>query len=211
MTGKTHMAVGLAASSLLLQHPKNRMEFGVFLGFAVIGSLMPDVDQKQSTLGHVINVVMISLLAGLIALKFIGFLPQYTEFIQSNSFLNGVFQAVTEDILALSNAFTIIGSILIIISVIAARGTGHRHFAHSFLGLMSFSLGIFLLFGWWLLKPFLIGYISHMLIDLLNHKDEKLFFPLKFGVSFKLVRTGGEFDHTLAFIAMAIFLAFNLS
>lgn len=41
MTGKTHMAVGLAASSLLLQHPKNHMEFGVFLGFAVIGSLIP--------------------------------------------------------------------------------------------------------------------------------------------------------------------------
>lgn len=211
MTGKTHMAVGLAASSLLLQHPKNRMEFGVFLGFAVIGSLMPDVDQKQSTLGHVINAVTISLLAALIGLKIIGILPQYTEFIQNNSFLKELFQVVTEDILALSNAFTIIGCILIIINVIAARITGHRHFAHSFLGLMSFSLGIFLLFGSWLLKPFLIGYISHMFIDLLNHKDEKLFFPMKFGVSFNLVRTGSEVDHALAIIAFWIFLAFNLS
>lgn len=211
MTGKTHMAVGLAATSLLLQHPKNRMEFGVFLGFAVIGSLMPDVDQKQSTLGHFINVVLISLLAALVALKIIAIMPQYTDYIHNSSFLNGLFQAETEDILSLSNVFTIIGCILIIINVIAARVTGHRHFAHSFLGLMSFSVGIYLLFGWWILKPFFIGYVSHMLIDLLNHKDEKLFFPSKFGVSFKLVRTGGMVDHAFAFIAIAVFLIFNLS
>jgi inner membrane protein len=211
MTGKTHMAVGLAASSLLLQHPENRMELGVFLGFAVIGSLMPDVDQKQSILGHFINVVMISLLAALIVLKLIGFLPQYTTFIQNNSFLNVVFQAVTENVSDLSNLYTIIGCILIIINVIAARITGHRHFAHSFLGLISFSIGIFMLFGMGILKPFFIGYISHMIIDLFNHKGEKLFFPSKFGICFNLVRTGGMVDHALAFIAIAAFLAFNLS
>ena len=211
MTGKTHMAVGLAATSLLLQHPENRIEFGIFLGFGIIGALMPDVDQKQSTLGHFINVVMISLLAALVALKLIGFLPQYTTFIQNNSFLNVVFQAITENISDLSNIFTIIGCLIVIVNVIVARKTGHRHFAHSFLGLILFSVGIFMLFGIEILKPFFIGYISHMIIDLLNHKGERLFFPSKFGVCFKLVRTGGRVDHALAFIAITMFLAFNLS
>jgi inner membrane protein len=211
MTGKTHMAVGLAASSLLLQHPKNRTEFGVFLGFAVIGSLMPDVDQKQSTLGHFINVIMMSILSALITIKIIGILPQYSSYIKDNLFLGGIFQAVKGDILAMSNFFNIIGCLIIIINVIIARITGHRKFAHSFLGLISFSIGIFLLFGMAILKPFFIGYVSHMLIDLFNHKEEKLFFPSKFGVCMNLIRTGGSIDHALAVGAIAIFLAFNLS
>lgn len=211
MTGKTHMAVGLAASSLILQHPQNRIEFGVFLGFALIGSLMPDVDQKQSILGHFINIIMIGILTFLIVLKFIGFLPESTTLLQSSSILKGIFQTLTEDILPLSNFLTLIGSILTIISIIMARKTGHRHFAHSLLGLISFSSGIFLLFGTAILKPFIIGYVSHMFIDLFNHKGEKLFYPSKFGISFKLVRTGDKIDHAIAFIAIALFLAFNLA
>ncbi|MBC8062673.1 MAG: metal-dependent hydrolase [Clostridiaceae bacterium] len=211
MTGKTHMSVGLAASSLLLKHPKSRVEFGIFLGFAVIGALMPDVDQKQSTLGHFINVVMISILIGLIALKVIGIVPQYSSYIQNSILLKSLFQAVTADILGMSNFFTIIGCVLIIINIIVARITGHRKFAHSFLGFISFSVGIFLLFGMLVLKPFVIGYISHLAIDLLNYKEEKLFFPSKFGVCLNLVRTGGAIDHALGFCAVAVFLALNLS
>jgi inner membrane protein len=211
MTGKTHIAVGLAASSLLLPHPQNRIELGIFFGFAVIGALMPDVDQKQSILGHIINVIIVSVLVVLLVLRIILFLPQYTTLIQNSTFLNYVYAPLTETFGAFSNVLTIIGCVQLLINIIAARLTGHRHFAHSFLGLFSFSACIYLLFGLSPLKPFFVGFVSHMIIDLFNYRQEKLFFPYKRGVAFNLVRTGSTVDHLLAFIGIAIFLAFNLT
>lgn len=210
MTGKTHMAVGLTAASLLLPHSNNRVEFGVTLGFAVMGALMPDVDQRQSILGHVINIIMISLLTILIFIKGIGFLPQYKAFFQNNYIFHGIFQTLTKNILPDSNIFTILASILIIINIIIARKTGHRHFAHSILGLVSFSLGIFLLFGKSLVIPFAIGFISHMVIDLFNHKGEKIFYPSKLGICFNLIKSGSTADHAIAAIAFASFIIVNI-
>jgi len=211
MTGKTHMAVGLAASSLLLKHPTNKIQFGIILGFAVIGALMPDVDQNQSILGHIINLIMISILLTLIALKFIGFDPQYSEYFHSHYMLQNILKTIGLDILPRSKLLTFLGMALMIINIALARITGHRKYAHSLVGFSLFSISIYLLFGETILPTFIIGFISHLLIDMLNHKDVNLFYPLKAGISLKIASTGGIIDHFLGLISIAVFLVFNLS
>ncbi|MDP4178990.1 MAG: metal-dependent hydrolase [Bacillota bacterium] len=210
MTGKTHISVGLATAAILLPHSKNHVEFGVSLGFSAIGALMPDVDQKQSILGHIINVFLISILTLLVIIKGIGFLPEYKTFFKNNYIFHWIFETLTKNILPYSNLFTFIGIVIIFISIIIARKTGHRHFAHSILGLASFSLAIYLIFGKALLIPFIVGFVSHMAIDLLNYKGEKIFYPFKLGVCFNLAKSGGKLDYSIATAASIIFVIMSV-
>ena len=76
----------------------------------------------------------------------------------------------------------------------------HRGFAHSFLALALETASLWLVFPM-TAKPFAIAFISHQVLDLLNKKPVRLFYPAKKGFSLglfyadrlanKLVATGG--------------------
>ncbi len=76
----------------------------------------------------------------------------------------------------------------------------HRGFAHSFLALALETASLWLVFPM-AAKPFAIAFISHQVLDLLNKKPVRLFYPAKKGFSLglfyadrlanKLVATGG--------------------
>ncbi|EEW50811.1 putative membrane-bound metal-dependent hydrolase [Corynebacterium efficiens YS-314] len=74
----------------------------------------------------------------------------------------------------------IAGSAILIALVIFGRFTSHRTFTHSLLGLVSLSAGV------WLLCPpltaaFAAGFISHVLLDLLNKQPIQIFYPIEKG------------------------------
>lgn len=96
---------------------------------------------------------------------------------------------------------------------------GHRFISHSFLGIAVFAIGLHYLLGvvgkvllvdmnivWW---SFMIGYVSHLLIDTVTRDGVPWLFPIpwKFGFPpFKIfrIKTGGMFEKSLIFPALMI-------
>jgi inner membrane protein len=55
---------------------------------------------------------------------------------------------------------------------------------------------------------FTIGFISHLVLDMLTKRGIALFYPIKMRVGLKLFRTGGTVDHMLRYIAAAVAVLF---
>lgn len=61
----------------------------------------------------------------------------------------------------------------------------HREFTHSLIALVLFSLSVGL-FCYPIIIPFTIGFLSHLLLDILNKKPIRLLYPKEKGVCLKL-------------------------
>jgi len=207
MLGRTHVSVGLAAFTSLVPafalssltplskaNAQDLLDFGFTLGAVIIGSLAPDLDRPGSTLSREIagpfgaNRFM-ALVGGVGLLYF-----------------NNHFQ--------IHPVLTLIGLVLLISAVIK-----HRGFTHSIFGALAVGYGIFMLqsnelyleyIGVPILIPFMIGYLGHILADILAG-GVYLFYPaLKINVRipFFAIRTGSIIDRyiiNLGAFALALF------
>ncbi|GIM29602.1 hypothetical protein CPJCM30710_22680 [Clostridium polyendosporum] len=82
-------------------------------------------------------------------------------------------------------------------------GLKHRGFTHSLLCLFLASYGL------WVADrnvaiAFLLGYGSHLILDMFTMKGVKLFFPLKCSFCLKLCKTDGTFDRGLGIVSIVI-------
>lgn len=90
------------------------------------------------------------------------------------------------------------------------RTVGHRTLTHSLVGVLSFSVGVWLLFGGFpdLSFALVAGYASHVVADALNTRGVPLLWPV--GKSFRLlpggVRSGGAVEVAVALVALAFAL-----
>lgn len=85
------------------------------------------------------------------------------------------------------------------ISFITRLFTTHRGFTHSLLALAIFGSILYPVtqFGnlvRYLYYGLIIGYLSHLILDMLNPEGIPLFFPIKFKISFAKIRTGGKME-----------------
>ncbi|WP_147566162.1 metal-dependent hydrolase [Clostridium tyrobutyricum] len=189
MLKKTHIATSLATVSVI-NYVFNIPPINVsILVGALIGGLMPDVDLQNSTISKLINKIIISIIILLLLFlcisKFLGLQDLKLLLVYK-------YQRYTT------------GSLIILLSALFSRITGHRMFSHSFLGLAAFSFGISILY-----KPiflgFLIGYLSHLVIDILNYKGEALIFPFKKYYSLKICSSSGIVNQFMFFVSLSIF------
>ena len=81
----------------------------------------------------------------------------------------------------------------------------HRSFLHSFLGISIMSLLFYISLDY-LVFPFIIGLISHLILDLFNKKGLWLFYPLKKKYSLKLCIYNGEVNNILFNIFITILI-----
>lgn len=79
---------------------------------------------------------------------------------------------------------------------------GHRGFTHSMLCYALLSMGVFFLsgmipggYGGYITKGFMIGYLSHLILDMLNPMGVPLLFPNKKMVSIAGIKTGGFLEN----------------
>ncbi len=93
--------------------------------------------------------------------------------------------------------------ILLLIGV-WSRTRPHREFTHSFLALVGTTLLVGLIFGKELWVWYGIGYLSHLLIDLLNGKGEALLWPMGERFCFKMCSASGVVNQILKYVAMAV-------
>ncbi len=78
-----------------------------------------------------------------------------------------------------------VAGVAVIVAVLACgRASGHRGFSHSFLAMA-------------------VGYFSHLVVDLLNKKPERLFWPVSRGQALGLCKAGGIVDGVLLVLGVA--------
>ena len=168
MMGKTHLAVGIA-SALLVAQPKTLTGCAVSVIGGAIGGTLSDVDLFDQENHHALKGQLLGV--GLAILVFV--LDRWLEL--------GLFAKMLNPDRGMASVSGIAFAVLWILGVKSA----HRSFTHSILGLILFSFVIKLLFPSMALS-FSAAFVSHLILDFLNKKDLRLFYPLRTGVSLGL-------------------------
>ena len=193
MQGKTHIAVGVAAT-LAITQPTTPSTLVASIGTAMCASLLPDIDIESSVahkrtkvIGTIFGLAIATIIVGAIYGLFT--FDDVLEKIKTNNLTIGIVLFLT----------TL--SFGLLLPHLKFRGlvTGHRTFTHSILSLLFFSLSIHFVFPEMYL-PFTIAYISHIVIDLLNKKKCKILWPLKCGISFNICKSNGATNKVMCIL-----------
>lgn len=190
MTGKTHMAVGVGAATIML--PSNDIKS--ILGgttLAVVGSLIVDIDTPKSK-----GSIFLKNLFGCAIILII------LSLILKNKFNINILNYITEN-----KEFTKIFPALFMLLILIILGTKapHRSFTHSIIGFILFTIPIYMMTGE-LFKWFAIGYGAHILADILNKKEIKILYPLKKGLALDLCSSDGIVDKFLFISSIGIII-----
>ncbi len=187
MTGKTHVAIGVAAALTISSGQPLGNQLGMVLT-AMISSLIPDLDHPKSKLNQKILFINNNLYRKLFYIS-LGSLFIYLYFLRE------------------MKLFLLLGIISFLIGI-----SNHRGFTHSILGFLASSsivaLGtldyglIHIYYG------FILGYILHIVADFFTSKGVKLFYPLDNSISFPIkIKTNGKLEKVL-FVVLSIYSVF---
>ena len=194
MLGKTHMAVGVAASLLLLQ-PHTLPELILGAGTAAVGSVISDIDcgtSESSRRADQIIFVLETIVIGIVVVEAHWHLGLYQRLMSNSS--------VSRIVLACA-AFLAICAY--------GKKTPHRSFFHSFLagGLLMSSVGVFLPI---LVPYFGIAFASHLVLDFLNHKGEQLLYPYRKRFSLRICSASGLVNRFFLFCGSVLSVGVTL-
>lgn len=194
MLGKTHMAVGVAASLLLLQ-PHTLPELILGAGTAAVGSVISDIDcgtSESSRRADQIIFVLETIVIGIVVVESHWHLGLYQRLMSNSS--------VSRIVLACA-AFLAICAY--------GKKTPHRSFFHSFLagGLLMSSVGVFLPI---LVPYFGIAFASHLVLDFLNHKGEQLLYPYRKRFSLGICSASGLVNRLFLFCGSVLSVGVTL-
>ncbi len=168
MMGKTHLAMGIAAS-LLVTQPQTPGECIVSLIGGAAGGILADIDILD-------NKSHDSLKMQFACMGLTFFLLMIDSFFHLG---------ICDSIFANGYHIPSIGFGAFALLWIIGVFTGHRTFTHSILAGALYSACVWVIYPP-LMYPFAVGYLSHLALDLLNRKNIPLFFPLKFGICLRL-------------------------
>lgn len=103
-----------------------------------------------------------------------------------------------------------------VVSFFVRLFTTHRGFTHSFLALIMLAYPLYLLvktvgsvYLGYAVIGILLGYMSHLMLDMFNPEGIPLFFPFKFKVSLAPIKTGGLIEHIIR-VALLVLIVFLL-
>lgn len=166
MTGKTHIAIGIAAG-LTMAYGKPLNEQLVMIAASTLGSLIPDLDHAKSKLNQ----------------RLLFFKREFYRIIFFLSLSIGLLY------LYLNNQNSIF-ALLSLLSLFIGLST-HRGFTHSILGFVIFAYIVNKISVQYNLNYFFqsisIGYLLHLGADFLTPKGIKLFYPLKINIASPIV------------------------
>ena len=196
MMSKTHLAAGMAAA-LTISPIANINDCLLVLACGALGGVIPDVDildddyKKDALLGEGISFGLL-------------FLCVVINFFNGGTILERVMEHKYLAILG------ILGFCLLwVIGFISE----HREFTHSFLSMILFSVSVAFV-DLSLFIPFSAGYFSHLMLDILNKKEIRLFFPREKGICLGLCyanKAGNTILMVLGFVATIYMFIYRLS
>ena len=173
MMGKTHIAVGIAASVLVMQ-PRSFEECILSVVGGSVGGILADMDILDNGSHETLSTQLLAfgMSAALLAADYF--------------FKLGVCAGILRN----GTMFPTIGALLFAMLYFAGILTPHRGFTHSLAGMISYSAAVTLIYPP-LVPAFAVGYASHLMLDLLNKKKMPIFYPLKRGFCLKLCYADG--------------------
>lgn len=189
MTGKTHVAMGIAAGLTLSHGQSLENQFLIVLA-SMVGSLMPDLDHPKGKLNQKVLWINNNLYRMIFYLA-LGSLFIYLSFITNNKHL-----------VLLGIVFSLIGI------------SSHRGFTHSIVGfLLSASIikmgtinyGLDTLY-----LGFIIGYVLHLIADFFTPRGIRLFYPLKVNVSSPINIKTNSYWEKIIFTILSLYCVFFL-
>jgi len=216
MQSNTHLAVGACLGlTLTLAAPTEITVLG--LCATSIGAIIPDIDidgtgkkeTKYIIMGISAALALVPVLAGLVCLPGIFELLKRTSLMSLTSFMSLTSSTAAKSIISLGFiAFLIriiLGLTLFIGLCAFSNKTDHRTFSHSFMGTALFTFSIVLI------NPlvagfFLLGYLSHIGLDLLNYRPVMLMYPKKRGFSFRLCYSKSRLSLNLLIFSVIILI-----
>ncbi len=192
MMGKTHLAMGIAAS-LLVTQPQTAGECILSVIGGSIGGVLADIDILDTDSHDSLNVQLFSMGITFILL------------ILDKFFHLGICDGIFQNGILLPIVGFASFAILWVLGVFSA----HRAFTHSFTAVILYSAAVFLIYPA-LAIPFAVGYLSHLALDVLNKKKLPLLYPLKFGICLKLCYANKAANEIFFHIGIAVTIAFGL-
>lgn len=195
MMSKTHIAVGIAAS-MAIMHPANVEGCLLAVTGGAIGGVLADIDtlnndspKRDALVGQLISV----------GITVVAFLLDFL-------FKTGIGKTVVTQ----NKIFLIPGVIIYIGCWILGFLSDHRTLTHSILAALIFSAAVFAICPKMAI-PFFIGYIIHLILDLLNKKKFRILYPLKWEFCLGLCYAGKTANTVIMYVGLAasIFLILN--
>lgn len=188
MTGKTHLSVGTAATVCVTQ-PQTLSSLLLCLGTAAIGSVISDIDVTTSESREQLNKISILTVLVIAALLFAEW--------KWNVGIRYRFQKE-------SNLYRLAVSFMIFLGVCTfGKNQPHRSFMHSLPALVILNGIVYGIFPD-LTPYFFTAMLSHMMIDMLNYKNVRILYPLKFGISLDLCHASGLVSRALFYAGLAV-------
>jgi inner membrane protein len=188
MQANTHAAVGIAIGTVASMTQSKEMMLLVATS-AFMGSIICDIDVGDTGKKHtpVLLTAVSSMAAILLGIYAYFFGTEIAMLWQSES---GYLRSV-------------IGIIAFIGICILGSKKPHRSFLHSILGMLLLVACVFLFFPTASVY-FLLGYVSHLGLDLLNYRPLMLFYPMKKGYSLKLCYSKSRASTVMLCVACAV-------
>lgn len=184
MTGKTHIAIGIATALTLSKEQPIENKIIIVLA-SIIGSLAPDIDHPRAQLNQKLLRFKNNLFKMIFYLSFAGL------------FVTIYYRHDKEVFLLAGLAFFLIGV------------SGHRGFTHSLLGFLAANILVKLLSSKYGLESIYIGfstgYAMHLLADYFNPRGIKLFYPIDINVSAPLTIKTGKSSEKIIFMLTSFY------
>ena len=187
MLGRTHFFIGTAAALAVLQ-PQTVPVLVTGAGAAAIGSLISDIDVGTSQAHRDAD----KIITATVAVAALTILAEYK--------LNlGIYRRLTSD----SNILRLLaGTAAFLLLCAYGKQQPHRSFMHSFAALALLTACVDIIY------PdasayFAVGFLSHLVLDVLNRKPEKLLWPWTKGFCLGLCSARGVVNRALLGVGMA--------
>lgn len=184
MLGKTHFFIGISAALAVLQ-PQTVPEMVIGIGAATVGSVISDIDSGSSHAHREADKVMtatISVIALMLLLEYRFHLGLYERLMKNSNMMR-----------------VIGGGILFLLICSYGKGQPHRSFMHSLVAMFMLTCCVDIIYP--AAAPyFAVAFLSHLVLDMLNYKKVKIFWPLKKGYSLRVCSASGTVNRVLLWV-----------
>lgn len=187
MMGKTHITIGVTSALLIAQHSPVE-EFHVAILGGAIGGIICDIEVES-------NSYFMDARVGRIIVGFIALITLSCDFF----FSLGMIEYILSHMGFLQNT----GIFIFTATYILGTASNHRTFTHSILALLILCLAFHCIYPR-IVPYFAAGFISHIMLDLLNKKKVQVFYPLRKGFCLKLCYADKEANTIFMYIGLII-------
>lgn len=194
MMSRTHVSMGIA-TALFAMHPTTPKECFIGIVGGAIGGIVCDIDTVKKDYQNDAHT------GQYLAFGIACFVLLLDYFLKT-----GICSSVISDF----SSVTVVGILLFLVLYIKGYFSSHRTFTHSIMALLLMTISIALIHPQ-IATAFFFGFISHLLLDLLNKKGIRILYPLKKEVCLNLCYASKTTNSILLIVGItgSVFLLFN--